>query len=145
MKKTVVMSKFIPGVLLLALALFFCFNPSISRADAPKDVKIEYETATQTLAITITHKSLFPKMHHIKTVEIKKNTAVISSTDYTTQPKEVPYTYTYKLAAAQGDKLEVTVTCNMSGSKTVTAIVHQPPSSKADPSLSSAPDITRAP
>jgi len=64
--------------------------PQTSYADAPKDVKIEYDSNAQTLAVTITHKSLFPGFHHIKTVEIKKNSVVISTNNYDTQPKEAP-------------------------------------------------------
>jgi desulfoferrodoxin (superoxide reductase-like protein) len=73
--------------------------------------------------VTITHPSFFSGFHHIKTVEIKKNAAVISTTNYDTQPDKSPFTYTYKVAAAEGDKLEVTTTCNMSGSKTETITV----------------------
>lgn len=103
--------------------LVFCFSPQISYADAPKDVKIEYDAGAQSLAVTITHKSQFPSFHHIKTVEIKKNSVVISTNKYDTQPKEVPFTYTYKISASTGDKLEVTATCNISGSKTATITV----------------------
>ena len=103
--------------------MIFCFYPQVSYADAPQDVKLEYDSSAQTLAVTITHKSSFPGFHHIKTVEIKKNAAVISTTNYDTQPDKSPFTYTYKVAAAAGDKLEVTATCNLSGSKTATITV----------------------
>jgi hypothetical protein len=102
--------------------MIFCLYPQISYADAPKDVTLQYDSSTQTLAVMITHKTSF-SFHHIKSVEIKKNSAVISTTNYDKQPAEVPFTYTYKVAAAQGDKLDVTVTCNMSGSKTETITV----------------------
>ena len=122
MKKLSVLSTGSFSVLLFVLVIFSLY-PQMSYANAPQDVKIEYDSSTQTLAVIITHKSLFPGFHHIKTVEIKKNSAVISTTNYDTQPKEVPFTYTYKVAATEGDKLEVTATCNMSGSKTATITV----------------------
>lgn len=122
MKRLNEISKFIFVMLIFALTIF-CFSPQITYADAPKDVTIKYDSSAQTLAVTITHKTLFSGMHHIKTVEIKKNDMVVSTTNYDTQPKEVPFTYTYKVEAAKGDKLEVTVTCNMSGSKTATTTV----------------------
>ncbi len=122
MKRTTLISTLIFGTLFLALTIL-CLSPQISYADAPKDVTIKYDSASQTLSVTMTHKSLFPGMHHIKTVEIKKNNMVVSTTNYDTQPKEVPFTYTYKVEAAKGDKLEVTATCNLSGSKTVTFTV----------------------
>jgi hypothetical protein len=108
---------------LVFVLMIFSLYPLVSYAHAPQDVTLEYDSSAQTLAVTITHKSSFPGFHHIKTVEIKKNSAVISTTNYDTQPKEVPFTYTYKVAATEGDKLEVTATCNMSGSKTATITV----------------------
>ena len=122
MKRLSVLSTCSFSVLLFVLMIFSLY-PQMSYANAPQDIKIEYDSSTQTLAVTITHKSLFPVFHHIKTVEIKKNSAVISTTNYDTQPKEVPFTYTYKVAATEGDKLEVTATCNMSGSKIATITV----------------------
>ncbi|MGD0277773.1 MAG: hypothetical protein ABSC11_00545 [Smithella sp.] len=122
MKKNSAISSFILSMLLFSL-MIFCFYPQISYADAPKDVKIEYDSGTQTLSVTITHKSSFPGFHHIKNVEIKKNSATIISTNYDSQPKEVPFTYTYKVEAAKGDTLEATATCSLSGSKTATITV----------------------
>jgi desulfoferrodoxin (superoxide reductase-like protein) len=95
----------------------------VSYADTPQDLKLEYDFSAQTLSVTITHPSFFPGFHHIKTVEIKKNSSVISTTNYDKQPGESPFTYTYKVAAAKGDKLELTATCNLSGSKTATITV----------------------
>ena len=121
MKRQSVISTSIFSVLVFVL-MIFCLYPQISYADAPKDVTLKYDSSTQTLTVMITHKTSF-SFHHIKSVEIKKNSAVISTTNYDKQPAEVPFTYTYKVAAAQGDKLDVTVTCNMSGSKTETITV----------------------
>jgi hypothetical protein len=117
MKRTSAVSTCILGALLFVL-MGFCFYPQASYADAPQDVKLSYDLGTQTLAVTITHNASFPGMHHIKSLEIKKNSAVISTTNYDTQPAESPFTYTYKVAAVGGDKLEVNATCNLSGSKT---------------------------
>ena len=122
MKRKSVISTFVFSALLFVL-MIFCFSPRVSYADAPQDVTLEYDSSGQTLAVTITHKSSFPGFHHIKTVEIKKNSAVISTTNYDTQPKEVPFTLTYKVPAAEGQKLEVTATCSLSGSKTTTITV----------------------
>jgi hypothetical protein len=117
MKRKSVISTFVFSALLFVL-MIFCFSPRVSYADAPQDVKIEYDSSGQTLAVTIAHKSSFPGFHHIKTVEIKKNAAVVITTNYDTQPDKSPFSFTYKVAAAPGDKLEATVTCSLSGSKT---------------------------
>jgi len=122
MKRLSVFSTCSFSVLLFVLMIFSLY-PQVSYAHAPQDVTLEYDSSAQTLAVTITHKSSFPSFHHIKTVEIKNNAAVISTTNYDSQPGKSQFTYTYKLAAVQGDKLEVTATCNMSGSKTATITV----------------------
>jgi hypothetical protein len=129
MKKIHVISAYIFSALLFVL-MIFCLYPQISYADTPQDVKLEYDSGAQTLAVTITHKSSFPSFHHIKTVEIKKNSAVISTNNYDTQPGKSPFIYTYKVPAAEGDKLEVTATCSLSGSKTATITVSQTPIQK---------------
>ena len=118
MKRTNVISRLILTTLFFALTIF-CFSPQISYADAPQDVKLEYDSGTQTLTVTITHKSSF-NFHHINNVEIKRNSGIISKNNYDSQPKDVPFTYTYKVDASEGDMLEVTATCSLSGSKTVT-------------------------
>jgi hypothetical protein len=122
MKRTSLISTCISGMFLFVLTIF-CLHPQAVYADAPQDVKLEYNLKAQSLAVTITHPSSLPGFHHIKTVEIKKNSAVITTTDYETQPGESPFTYTYKVAAAKGDNLEVTATCSLSGSKTATITV----------------------
>jgi desulfoferrodoxin (superoxide reductase-like protein) len=124
MKRTPAISSCIFSASLFVL-MVFCLYPQASYADAPQDVKLEYDSGAQTLAVTITHKSSFTGFHHIKSVEIKKNSVVISTINYETQPSESPFTYTYKMAAAESDKLEVTATCNLSGSKTATITVTQ--------------------
>jgi len=122
MKKTSLSSTLVLSIFLFISMICFV-TPQNSYADAPKDVTIKYDPNSQTLTVTITHKSMFPGMHHIKTVEIKKNNNILSTNNYDTQPKDVPFTYTYKVEAAKGDKLEATATCNLSGSKTVTLTV----------------------
>jgi hypothetical protein len=115
-RQSVIATSFLSA--LVFVLMIICLYPQVTYADAPQDVTLEYDSSAQTLAVTITHKSSFPGFHHVKTVEIKKNAAVISTTNYDVQPAKSPYTYTYKVAAAAGDKLEVTATCNLSGSKT---------------------------
>ena len=122
MKRIHVISACILSVLLFVLIIFYLY-PQVSYADTPQDVKLEYDSSAQTLAVTITHKSLFPGFHHIKTVEIKKNSSIINSNNYDTQPGKSPFTYSYKVPAAEGDKLEVTATCSLFGSKTETITV----------------------
>ena len=109
------------SVLLFVLMIFFLY-PQVSYANAPQDVKLEYNASTQNLAVTITHNSSASGFHYIKNVEIKKNSVVLSTEKYDSQPAGT-FTYNYKVPATAGDKLEVSATCNFFGSKTATITV----------------------
>ncbi len=121
MKRISVISTFVFNVSLFVL-MIFCFCPQVSYANGPQDVKLEYNASTQNLAVTITHNSSASGFHYIKNVEIKKNSVVLSTEKYDSQPAGT-FTYNYKVPATAGDKLEVTVTCNIFGSKTATLTV----------------------
>ena len=121
MKRTATYAKFIFSVLLLSLTIF-CFSPQFSYANAPQDVKLEYNASTQNLAVTIIHNSSSSGFHYIKYVEIKKNSVVLNTEKYGSQPAGT-FTYNYKVPATEGDKLEVTATCNFFGSKTATLTI----------------------
>jgi len=105
------------------LVSFICVMPQASYAHAPKNVALEYDSASQTLSVAITHPSPFPSWHYIKTVSIKKNGSDVSTNTYENQPDKDTYTYTYKVEAVNGDKLEVTANCSLYGHKTATLTV----------------------
>ena len=104
------------GILILFTVCFM--YPQTSLAHAPQDVKLSYDSPSQMLTVTITHKSPFPNSHYIKIVEIKKNGIVVSTNKYENQPDQTTFTYTYKVPAAAGETLEVKVSCSLFGSKT---------------------------
>jgi hypothetical protein len=119
MIRAINISRVILGVLLV-LALLVCAFSQPAFANPPQDVKLAYDANSQTLSVTITHKSSFTKSHYIKKVEIKKNGALLSDNTYENQPDPETFTYTYKLPAKEGDTLEVTATCSIVGHKTAT-------------------------
>lgn len=92
-------------------------------ANPPQDVKISYDSGLQILTVTITHKSFVTSFHYIKHIEIKKNGTIISNNTYDSQPDPETFTYTYKLPAVEGDKLEVTASCSLWGHKTATVVL----------------------
>jgi len=111
------------GILIL-FAVFFMY-PQASLANAPQDVKLSYDSSSQMLTVTITHKSPFPKLHYIKIVEIKKNGIVVSTNKYENQPDQATFTYSYKVPAISGETLEVTASCSLYGSKTTNLTVEK--------------------
>lgn len=121
MKKHLSAAKYIQVVLFVLLAV--ACGAQLSHATTPKSVVLAYDAGTQTLSVTIDHSTLSRGMHHIKYVEIKKNGASLSKNEYTSQPTDELFTYTYKFPAVKGDSFEVTATCNMWGRKTSTFTV----------------------
>lgn len=93
--------------------------PIAAYAHTPKEVTLVYNTAAQTLEVTIVHETPSPTWHYIKKVEIKKNGKSVSINDYTSQPDKTKFVYSYTVQAAKGDVLEVIASCNIYGSKTV--------------------------
>jgi len=121
MKRTSGISLFVFSTLLFVV-MIFCFSPRVSYANAPQEVKLEYNASTQNLAVTITHNSSSSGFHYINLIEIKKNSVVLSTEKYDSQSAGT-FTYNYKVPATAGDNLEVTATCNLFGSKTAAITV----------------------
>lgn len=104
-------------ILVLFLANFAL--PGTAGATPPKDIKLDYDQATQMLKVTIVHFTLAESLHYIKHVLVKKNGVEVGSYFYKSQPERETFTYTYSLAANPGDTIEVTAACNIWGSKRV--------------------------
>jgi len=109
------------GILLLFTVCFM--YPQTSLAHAPKDVNLSYDSQSQILTVTMTHKSPFPNTHYIKSVEIKKNGNVVNTYKYENQPDQATFTYSYKVPATAGDTIETKASCSLFGSKTVNLTV----------------------
>ncbi|MHB8139623.1 MAG: hypothetical protein ACYDGO_14725 [Smithellaceae bacterium] len=111
------------GILMVfAVCLMY---PQASLAHAPQNVKLVYDSQSQMLTVTITHKSPFPNYHYINSVEIKKNGNIQSTNKYKNQPDQDTFTYSYKVPAVAGETLEVTASCSLFGSKTVNLTVEK--------------------
>jgi len=114
-------------LLIVSLMLFgVCFMyPQTSLANAPQDVKLSYDSQSQMLTVTITHKSPFPSLHYIKNVEIKKNGNSVSAGKYENQPDQATFSYSYKIPATTGEKLEARASCSLYGSRTANLTVEK--------------------
>lgn len=96
------------------------YSPQFALADPPKDVALSYDKQTQTLTVTITHKSAFTGWHYIKQVIVKKNQETVETKNFSSQKEKESFSYAFEVPATENDVLEVTVACNLQGSKTAT-------------------------
>jgi len=116
--------KVVAGVMgLCAMFFLIALYPMTAFAHSPKEVKIVNNITSQKLEVTVMHDTSFPGFHYINKIEIKKNGESAGVYNYQSQPTKSEFTYTYDVPAAQGDVLEVTATCSLSGSKTVKVTV----------------------
>ncbi len=120
-------SAFIPGIgfrewavggLLSALIALLLLFPAPASAHPPADIKVSYLEAEQSLQVTITHRSVSPNYHYIKTVKIQKNSEIPMVKEYSSQPDKTAFSYTYKLPLQKGDRVSVKASCSLYGSKT---------------------------
>ena len=97
-----------------------------AKATTPSSVDLTYDLAKQELTVTISHPVADTSNHYIKTVEVKKNSAAVSTNQYTSQPTNDLFSYTYNVSAADGDVLEATAICSIAGQKTGSVTVKSP-------------------
>lgn len=110
----------------LCLPAICLFAAPSAFADPPQEIGLTYDLSAQTLTVNITHKSFATGMHYIKQIDIKRNSEPISTNSYKSQPGKTSFAYAFKIPAAANDKLEVTTTCNLRGSKAASLMVDQP-------------------
>jgi hypothetical protein len=86
-------------------------------------MSFSYNRTAQELTVTITHGVRDVRTHYIKEISISKNGVPLLMQTYTTQPSPVLFSYTYHISGNDGDKLEVTATCNLYGALTASHIL----------------------
>jgi hypothetical protein len=102
-----------------AAILSMLIIPVIAAAHAPENIAFSYSQTSQMLTVTIMHDTPSPKSHYIKSVTFTKNGQPAGSYTYHSQPTTYEASYSYKIPAKIGDKIELTASCSVSGSKTV--------------------------
>lgn len=112
------------AAMLLACFTLFLLNPGTASANSPREIKLSYDSSTQTLQAVITH-SPVSSGHYVEKVEVKKNGKPVAVQEFKSQPAET-FTFTGKVDAAPGDVLEVKASCSRFGSKTEKLKVGQP-------------------
>ena len=107
--------KYIFIVMMLLITPFFGYQVM---AHPPVDMSLDYDIDTDSLIVTITHETPAPDLHYVNKIDIKKNDVLLISQDYTSQPTNDIFSYTFNPDASIDDILMVTAYCNIQGSIT---------------------------
>jgi hypothetical protein len=98
---------------------------SLVNATPPRYLKIQYQTSTNTLKVTLSHFSPARSIHYIYRIIVQKNGALEQSHFYSTQPSFFINTYEYNLSANPGDIITVSAYCVLFGYNTRSTTVPQ--------------------
>ena len=115
--------KYLFVVMMLVITPFFGFSVL---AHPPIDLSLEYDIDTDSLIVTITHETPAPDLHYVNRVDIKINDVLFLSQEYTSQPTNDVFSYTYNPDSSFGDVIMVTAYCNIQGSITRTITIEDP-------------------
>jgi hypothetical protein len=109
----------VPLIRLIAVLMLFAFGISVmpeAEAHPPASMTLSYDFGLQELSVTITHSVSNPSSHYVDTVTVYRNSNVVNTYPYTSQPTTGTFTYTYSVTASDGDTLSAKADCNIGGS-----------------------------
>ncbi len=112
MKKSLVLF----GVLTLFIMFSLSAMPVFSHP--PTNMTLVYDTNTQTLSVTVVHTVADPNTHYIEYVVVNKNGAYEIDRNYTSQLSASAFVDVFTVDADNGDVLQVTAICSVSGQLT---------------------------
>jgi hypothetical protein len=115
--------KYVFVVLMLVCIPLFGFQVM---AHPPVDMSLEYEIDTDSLIVTITHETPAPDLHYVNKIVIMKNDVEFLTEEYTSQPTNAVFSYTFNPDASIGDVIMVTAYCNIQGSITRMLTIEDP-------------------
>jgi len=116
----------------LFLDILFAFNVS---AHPASNMELSYDYDNQKLEVLITHNVGDPETHYIDNITIKKNGDIYKIYEYTSQPTDSSFSYTYNVNTSSGDEIEVYTHCNKGGELTKKLTVSTTSESKTEDSL----------
>ncbi len=116
----------ITGIFTLLIVCSLPILPGSSTAHPASDVVLEYDLVNQRFNVTITHYVGNPNTHYIDRVLVKKNDEGVIDRQYSSQPNDSTFIYSYDLAASAGDSLEAIAECNQGGSQSGLLTVTEP-------------------
>jgi hypothetical protein len=95
-------------------------------ATTPSNVDISYVYETSTLLVEIMHATTNMETHYIARIEVRVNSVLNQSRDYTSQPNLVGLSDSFSVPAVIGDVISATAICSVSGQLTDTITLTGP-------------------
>ncbi len=114
--------KYVSITILLLIFLTSTFSFSAS-AHPASEMSVSYNIEKELLNVSITHKVSDSSSHYIDQIIIYKNGEIYASLNYTSQPTNNSFYYSYDVSANLSDTLEVFTHCNLGGTLTEQLIV----------------------
>jgi hypothetical protein len=97
---------------MMSLSYSIIFNGEIM-AHSPSALQLSYDISENVLDVTITHTVSNAQTHYIQRIEIEKEGSLQKLLKtYDSQPSTSTFTYSYTIAAEDGDVLTATVYCS---------------------------------
>lgn len=100
---------------LISLCALFAFSVLPVSAHPPSNMTLLYETNTQVLSVTVFHSVADPNTHYIEYVVVNRNGAFAIDRNYTSQTSASAFVDVFTVDADDGDVLQVTAICSISG------------------------------
>jgi len=107
-------------IFILSIFLIIGITSTAQNVKAHRPILVDawYYLEDEYLSVTFTHGVSDTEYHYVEKVEIKVNDVLVLTEYYTSQPATNMFNYEYDIEANDGDRIEVTATCSLGGSKT---------------------------
>ena len=126
-----------------AVALtIMCLYAGFCAAHPPSAIRLTYEPDSNILNVTVEHSVNDVKKHYIRTVIVKINERMAITQNLTLQPEEDMLPLTYSIYDVKtGDTLNISATCNVSGSLNKSIKVEKLEETEFQPTMDNEEDI----
>jgi hypothetical protein len=99
---------------------------SVADAHSPGPMVLDYDAETDVLTVTVTHSTADVNSHYIYEIVIEKNSVQVDIQTYSSQSDSTQIVETFTIDAVDGDVLEATAKCSVSGQITEDITVEIP-------------------
>jgi len=135
------MRSFISFLTILLLGLLMVGSAQPILAHSPSNIDLAYVYETQTLLVEIQHDVSNVNTHYIERIEVRVNTVLNQSRDYTSQQSLVGMSDSFVVPAEIGDEISVTAICSVLGQLTDTLTLTGPETNTTTTTTDTSPGL----